>query len=341
MDKRLMLAVAGSGKTSFIIGKLSLQKRSLIVTYTDANYENLKRKILTKFDGHWPENITLFTYFQFLYRFCYKPLLSEEIGARGITFCRPERLYAKIGSYDFYFSKKSFFYSNRLSRFLEDYLEEIQNRLTKYFDEFIIDEVQDIAGRDFNFLEKLFSTKINMLFVGDFNQHTYSTSYDGNVNKNLFKNSKIYESKFISNGFVCDRTLQKSWRCSENVCSFIREKLNIPIYSNRSKDELSEVVFISAEDQIQEIFNDKNIVKLHFKNAALYGSDHRNWGDTKGEDHYLDVCILLNKTTSAFLKDNNPKDLALITRNKLYVAITRAHRNVYFIDETQITRNLR
>ena len=335
MDKRLMLAVAGSGKTSFIINKLSLQKRSLIVTYTDANYENLKRKILTKFDDHWPENITLFTYFQFLYRFCYKPLLSDQIGAKGITFCTPKNRYARIGQDDFYLSKEGFFYSNRLSKFLEDYLKEIQNRLVKYFDEFIIDEVQDIAGRDFNFLEKLFSTKINMLFVGDFNQHTYSTSYDGSINQNLFKNFQTYESKFTSNGFVCDRTLQKSWRCSESVCSFIREKLNIPIYSNRPLDEFSEVAFISTEDQIQKILNDENIVKLHFRNAALYGPNHRNWGDTKGEDHYQDVCILLNKTTLAFLKGNCSKDLALITKNKLYVAITRAHRNVYFIDGTK------
>lgn len=331
-----MLAVAGSGKTSYIVNKLSFEKRSLIVTYTDANYENLKRKILSKFNGHWPDNITLFSYFQFLYRFCYKPLLSDQVGAKGITFIKPERRFAKIGSYDFYFSKK-FFYSNRLSKFLEDYLEDIQKRLSKYFDEFIIDEVQDIAGRDFNFLEKLFSTKINILFVGDFNQHTYSTSYDGSINKNLFKNFQTYQSKFTSNGFICDRTLQKSWRCTESVCSFIREKLNIPIYSNRPKDEFSDVVFISNKEQIQKIYYDKSIVKLHLRNAALYGPNHRNWGDTKGEDHHQDVCILLNKTTLAFLMGNSSKDLALITKNKLYVAITRAHRNVYLIDETQIT----
>ena len=69
MDKTVMFAVAGSGKTTKIVERLSLEKRSLIVTYTNNNRENLQRKILLKFDGIWPENITLMTYFSFLYGF--------------------------------------------------------------------------------------------------------------------------------------------------------------------------------------------------------------------------------------------------------------------------------
>lgn len=66
-------------------------------------------------------------------------------------------------------------------------MEELKLRLEKYFDEFIIDEIQDIAGRDFSFLEQLMTANMNMLFVGDFYQHTYDTSRDGNANKNLFE----------------------------------------------------------------------------------------------------------------------------------------------------------
>jgi DNA helicase-2/ATP-dependent DNA helicase PcrA len=83
MDKRVIFAVAGSGKTTYIVDNLSKRKRSLIVTYTIANYNNLSKKIAEKFNGTWPECITLMTYFTFLYRFCYKPYLSDAIcGAR-------------------------------------------------------------------------------------------------------------------------------------------------------------------------------------------------------------------------------------------------------------------
>lgn len=41
MDKRVIFAVAGSGKTTYIVNELSLEKRSLILTYTDGNYDNI------------------------------------------------------------------------------------------------------------------------------------------------------------------------------------------------------------------------------------------------------------------------------------------------------------
>ena len=63
----MIFAVAGSGKTTFIVESLVKEKRSLIVTYTNSNYDNLSQKILKKFNGVWPETITLMTYFQFLY----------------------------------------------------------------------------------------------------------------------------------------------------------------------------------------------------------------------------------------------------------------------------------
>ena len=66
MDKRVIFAVAGSGKTTYIVNELSLEKRSLILTYTDGNYDNISRKILAKFGGRWPNSVTLMTYFSFL-----------------------------------------------------------------------------------------------------------------------------------------------------------------------------------------------------------------------------------------------------------------------------------
>ena len=85
-------------------------------------------------------------------------------------------------------------------------MEELKLRLEKYFDEFIIDEIQDIAGRDFSFLEQLMTANMNMLFVGDFYQHTYDTSRDGNANKNLFENIDSYEARFTSKGFFSDNS---------------------------------------------------------------------------------------------------------------------------------------
>ena len=167
MDKKLMLAVAGAGKTTHIINNLSTEKRTLIVTYTIGNYNNLLEKISAKFNGECPENVTVMKYFSFLYSFCYKPFLSDRIRAKGIIYKNNPNQFAKQSERKYYLSKDDYFYSNRLSLFLEkaQIIPLIKARLETYFDEFIVDEVQDIAGRDFLFLEQLMSANINIRLI--------------------------------------------------------------------------------------------------------------------------------------------------------------------------------
>ncbi len=340
MDKRVIFAVAGSGKTTYIIDSLSQDKRSLIVTYTIGNYNNLCEKILKKFDGVWPENVWVMKYFTFLYRFCYKPFLADNIKAKGIFYDRNPNNRLRKTNKAYYITSAGYIYSNRLALLIEETgaVEKVKRRLEKYFDEFIVDEVQDIAGRDFSFLEQLMTANMNMLFVGDFYQHTYDTSRDGSTNKSLFDDFSKYEARFTSQGFVSDKaSLVKSWRCSPSICNFITENLGIEILSNQtdliSDETASDVIFVSDRAQIDTILNDSNIVKLHYQGSSKFGAGHKNWGETKGEDHYYDVCVLLNKKTALKYNTHKLHELPPSTRNKLYVAITRAHGKVYLMNE--------
>lgn len=334
MDKSVIFAVAGSGKTSHIVENLSLDKNSLIITYTTGNFNNLKRKILEKFNKEWPRNITLMTYFQFLYSFCYKPFLADKVKAKGIIYEPNKIKFAKKNSLNYYMTESSYFYSNRLAFSFEYFgiIDDIKKRIENYFDEMIIDEIQDISGRDFNFLLKIMETKINILFVGDFFQHTYDTSRDGSVNARLFDDYNKYKNKFQSNGFrVYDNLLDKSWRCNNKTCKFIRDNLNIEIYSHHSMQEDFNISFIEEGKLIKDIFNNDRIVKLHYNNSKKYGFNHKNWGDTKGEDFHTDVCIILNKNTEDLFFKKSLNTLAPSTKNKLYVALTRARGNTFFI----------
>ena len=336
MDKRIIFAVAGSGKTTFLVESIKKEQRYLFLTYTEANYKNLSNKIATKFKGEWPTNVTLMTWFRFLYHFCYKPFLSDIVRAKGLIFEQNKNKRANKGSLPFYLTSNKYFYSNRLSLFLEEtsVINEIKGRIEEFFDFLIIDEVQDIAGRDFSFLEKIMTSNVNMLFVGDFFQHTFDTSRDGNVNQSLFMDFRLYGKRFEKVGFILDNTtLKNSWRCGDNVCSFVRDQLGIMLFSNKEKDDCSSIKIITDKDEKEKIIADETIIKLHYKESYKWGIGHRNWGDVKGEDCFGDVCVFLNKNTQSLFEKKQLKNLPDISRNKLYVAITRAHNNVFLVYE--------
>lgn len=246
--------------------------------------------------------------------------------------------YAKKKELPYYLNDKGYFYKARLGAFVIDYcLEDVIKRVEGHFDFFIIDECQDMDSWDFDLILSFKKANVSLLYVGDFYQHTFSTSNDGNKNKNLYENMSKYRARFEREGFLFDDcTLSKSWRCSKSVCSFIENNLEISIKSNKEQD--SNVVFIKDKAQINKILSDSSIAKLHYSNGGLYGKSHFNWGEVKGVDNFKDVCVLLNKKTFFLYENNNLKSLTGLTKNKLYVAITRAHNDVFLIEEEYLKK---
>ena len=61
-------------------------------------------------------------------------------------------------------------------------------------------------------------------------------------------------------------------------------------------------------------------------------------GASKGLDRFQDVCIVLNKTTLVSYKKGKLDSVAPSTKNKLYVACTRARGDIYMIPHTFIDK---
>ena len=330
MDRRLILAVAGSGKTTFLINTLDLDKRYLIVTYTENNVAHIRRRIINKF-GYMPTNIKLLSYFQFLIHICYRPFLKDRYKSKGITWKMPDNwtLYKKDQLH--YMTSYQYLYHNRISKLCETTCKDmIKDRIEKYYDCFMFDEVQDLGGLDFNLIQAIIPTKINCLFVGDFYQHTFDTSKDGNVNKTLYKDYKKYKSIWSKAGIIVDEsTLSNSFRCSQVVCDFVSQHLSIYINSHR-KDSTS-IIWVDKEEYADAIFYDNSKVKLFYNEANKYLCFAENWGKSKGIDSFKDICIVLNATTLNAYNQKKLHMLAPSTLNKLYVALTRAKGNIYLV----------
>ncbi len=335
MDKTVILAVAGSGKTTHIVNSLNPESRSLLITYTENNLKNLRAKIVRKF-GYFPKNISLYSYFTFLYGFCFRPFLLRDTKVTGIYWKVPPDQTRWLGrdKQEYYIDNQNRLYHNRIAKFLEvkGVLDLINKRVEKYYDYLFIDEIQDFAGHDFNFLRSIVKSEVNMLFVGDFFQHTFDTSRDGNVNQNLHDDVNSYIDKLQQMGLLVDcETLSKSYRCSPIVCSFISECLGIKMDSHRDDDTSIRVVNEKAD--ADQILKCNETIKLFYREHYKYTCHSRNWGDSKGEDHYSDVCVVLNKETYKKFQKNELQALKPQTRNKLYVACSRARNDIYFISE--------
>lgn len=119
---------------------------------------------------------------------------------RGISFRAPHArtLKLKRDNMAYYATTSGSVYHNRLAKLLEtvDAIPDVMTRMERFYDEFYVDEVQDLAGHDFNLLMALAKAKVEMLFVGDFYQHTFDTSRDGNVNSSLHADIEKYENSF-------------------------------------------------------------------------------------------------------------------------------------------------
>jgi DNA helicase-2/ATP-dependent DNA helicase PcrA len=341
MDKRVVFAVAGSGKTSSIIDSLNANSRCLIVTYTENNTRHLKNRVIDKFGGI-PAGIRVYSYFTFLYSFCFRPICGYELKTKGINFNFPLPEYAQRSKKDtrnHYIDKSGRLYANRIAKLLIEFdvVPDLIQRIEKFYDSVFIDEVQDFAANDFNLICALAKANVEMRLVGDFYQHTFDTSRDGNTQKSLHECFDKYCDKLKKSGFYIDLTsLSNSYRCSPSVCAFVSENVGIKILSHR-EDEVV-VRYVDNVGEIDSIFKNDSVVKLFYQKSDSYAGNTANWGNTKGLDHFQDVCVVLNPTTLKAFASDNLDQLNPTTKNKLYVACTRAKGNLYFVSEKSLKK---
>lgn len=339
MDKQVIFAVAGSGKTTFLINQLNETERFLLVTYTNNNVQNLKAGIVKKF-GYFPNNIKLYSYYSFLHSICYKPFLQDKLRTKGINYESIPSRFIKSNKREYYIDKSNRLYSSRISKilFATNEHKNVVERVSKYFDYLLIDEIQDFGGNDFNLLKELSLADVKLTYVGDFFQHTFDTSRDGKTNSTLHDDFGKYINEFQKMGVVPDtKILSKSFRCSPTTCKFITDNLYISIESH--KEDVTIVEYIDNPERAKEIYNNHSIVKLFYREHYKFDCFSRNWGDSKGENKYFDVCVILNKSTLDKYNKGKLNELPPITKNKLYVALSRAKKNLYLIPYNLINEN--
>jgi DNA helicase-2/ATP-dependent DNA helicase PcrA len=90
---------------------------------------------------------------------------------------------------------------------------------------------------------------------------------------------------------------------------------------------------VNSQAEVERLHTCGRTVKLFYEQHYLYDCFSENWGASKGADHFHDVCVVLNQTTWQAWQKGTFRNLSPITRNKLYVACSRARGDLHLAPE--------
>ena len=373
-NNRLLIAAAGSGKTTFLVDEALKQKEGkiLITTYTQANEEEIRKKIIEK-NKVIPENITVQTWFSFLLKHGVRPfqgvlfekkikgliLVNSQSGLKAYrnpcqeckqtklantncNKCRNPIYFGEEKEFEqHYFTNGIKIYSDKLSKFVfrcnEKSNGNVIDRLSRIYSHIFIDEVQDLAGYDLELLKLFFNSSSTIQLVGDPRQGTYSTNSAPKNKK--FKKANIinFFTDKIDNLIKDDTSLMTNYRCNKAICDLSNKlfpNFKATTSGNNITTEHTGVFFIKKQD-VENYLQKFKPVQLRDTRRTIVNDNYRvmNFGESKGIS-FDRILIYPTKPFFDWLKDNSV-ELAEISRSKFYVALTRARHSVAIINEKE------
>lgn len=353
--KKLMIAAAGAGKTTYLIDQAHSVSNGkvLITTFTIENCGEIKRKLIKKY-GYIPSHIEVKTWFDFLLNECFRPyqcVSAKQLHSLNIGFMYIEggqsapRTQEK--SFSHYFTKDWKIFSDKVAKFIVKTHEKnndlIFNRLSRIYKHIYVDEIQDLSGYDFDIVTNIIKEIENVILVGDPRQCTYSTN---NLPKYKPYNNggvKEFYFKFWKNLCELDEmTLKYSHRNEKIIC-----EISSLLYQNFSPTEPCDCcvdnsehlgIFIVPKSKTESYLNQFFPTQLRLTVSTKVDPNFScmNMGVAKG----LTLDRVLLYPTQDMLKwliDPNHQ-LADATRAKFYVGLTRPKLSLgILVDDRKVT----
>lgn len=352
MNNWVYIAAAGSGKTTMLVRKacaLPLSEYVLILTYTDSNEKELRNKFYQE-KGCIPQNVVIQSWFSFLLQHLIKPyqnyVTDDAYEIKGLTMPNDEtkdhnkqQKYRSIRKTDwkqYYFTKNQRILSEKISELAYDCNKKSDGkpiqRLCNIFENIYIDEVQDLAGYDLDLIKLFFLSKSNVVIAGDPRQTIYLTNHNGNKNIS-YRDGKILDYLSAQKGLrgkyqVDINTLNSSRRCCPEICDYasvitpvFKQTTSLTNYHNVDCG----VYLVMEKNKTDFLCKYNNSVQLrHSILTKKIDSNYAvmNFGDSKGLT-FDSVLIYPTQPMLKWIEDHN-KNLEDTSRNKFYVAVTRA-----------------
>lgn len=342
-SNKVILAAAGSRKTTKVVNMAMAtpSKKTLVLTYTIENLATIRSYFIRDF-GMVPPHITLQSWYSFLLQDGARPyqgVIYSDARIENILFAerklqfKPSKKNPKV----YYTVGGNQIYKDHLAEFVHEVNIKasgiVVERLEGMYDTIYFDEIQDMSGYDWELIEALMQSKIEICCVGDPRQATYSTS-------NSHKNSQF-------KGGSC-REIFQGW-VKKGICTIL--EMTECYRSNQTICDHADQVFPNCAPTTSKFFDTSQhdgIYKLKASQALAYHKQYRptvlryridsntldlagfNIGLSKGKT-FDRVMIFPTEPMLKYLIDGNAAHLKDQSKSSLYVAITRARYSVAYV----------
>ncbi|MEH6460475.1 AAA family ATPase [Chitinimonas sp. JJ19] len=340
-NNRIVLAAAGSGKTTYIVEQAcgDTSSRAALITYTNNGCGALEEKAYARF-GRIPPHVTVSTWYTFLMYHLIRPYQRALYDrARVSAICFDNGISA-IGSKKtdigrHYFAAPGVIYSDKVTEFACAIMDRIGEaplqRLEQLYGRLFIDESQDLAGYDLDLVERIMKCRIAVSLVGDHRQATYAT--------NPSRKNKKYHGAGIVGRFeawekagLCQiERHAHSHRCIQEICDFadVLHPTEPKTESRNTSVTGHDGMFAVRRSDAAEYFRKFSPQTLRYNRTTDALGEPINYGAAKGMT-FDRTMIYPHGPLEKYLASGNLDDVSK-SLQKVYVAVTRARQSVAFV----------
>lgn len=352
-------ACAGAGKTEHIVQRCANsanQNKRLVITLTDSGQEELISRLSTVCNtSQMPDVMGWYAFMIKHYVRPYLPILFPSVRPTGFIFNRdmhPNGHY-KLSGNRRYFSSNGSIYKETLPELAVKVAEAMQGavekRLSRIYDEIIIDEVQDISRKSLDIIERLLAqAKPHLTLVGDVRQSLLDSDQTSSKNRNADRLGLInWYRSHESAGRLEIKELCETWRSNQKIADFsdsiFPRKLEFtPTRSQNHTVTGHDGIFLVHERHLATYLERYQPMPLRSSKASgklLSDLKFKNIGTVKGLT-YERVIIFPTIPMLKLIAEGKP--LADKSACLFYVGITRARASVAIIvNDKTLTKNLR
>lgn len=339
-ESTIVLAAAGSAKTQMILDRVlaNPDRTALITTYTTENLDQITRRLQEANNGAVPQHVTVMTWFSLLVNHAIRPYQRSVFGESNF-----------IAAFNFLGARNRFVPKNEPARYFLDANRDVYRngaadlacevetrsgglvcqRLAEMFDDIYIDELQDLAGYDLTFLELLLRSKATVIGVGDSRQQTFVTN-DSRKNKK-FKGDGLVAWVQARADCCTVEFRNECYRSNQEICDFA-DGIFPSQPKTISKNETvtgHDGIFRIARDDVAAYYEQYGPVVLRYRrDVDTLGLPAKNFGVAKGST-YDRTLIFCTNPMLKYLRDGDVTTLT--SKEKFYVAVTRARYSVAFV----------